>query len=324
MTSLTQLQELRLLGEYNDFQTTGPGPTALLRALAHLPSLHTLVMECTVVAAYLPLHSLTHPLRLHKLAKGIEEPSIEVLAAAELNLCERNKAGLEVEDMWLSMATRLGRDVKAVRIKERGLSIDCPSSANQQALDVLFPNAECLADEALASSHTAFATSHSILAPRSGEKSKRKGSTTGSDWDNMDIEEMESLSNNTAYTQARVLSKAIGFKSEAVVSTAMSIICQSVKIDSLTHPLRLHKLAKGIEEPSIEVLAAAELNLCERNKAGLEVEDMWLSMATRLGRDVKAVRIKERGLSIDCPSSANQQALDVLFPNAEVSFVPVW
>ncbi|KAJ9504525.1 hypothetical protein QJQ45_005465 [Haematococcus lacustris] len=250
MTSLTQLQELRLLGEYSDFQTTGPGPTALLRALAHLPSLHTLVMECTVVgqqqlhallaltqltclevygfsgltssqagaacswkqleiwrldwvsAAYLPLHSLTHPLRLHKLAKGIEEPSIEVLAAAELNLCERNKAGLEVEDMWLSMATvsllielylshsrftaqqplqssvasssspeghitpggpgsstgqggqqgsaagaqplmqRLGRDVKAVRIKERGLSIDCPSSANQQALDVLFPNAE--------------------------------------------------------------------------------------------------------------------------------------------------------------------------------------
>ncbi|MGQ3286071.1 hypothetical protein, partial [Bosea sp. (in: a-proteobacteria)] len=34
---------------------------------------------------------------------------------------------------------------------------------------------KCLADEALASSHTAFATSHSILAPRSGEKSKRKG-----------------------------------------------------------------------------------------------------------------------------------------------------
>ncbi|KAJ9516908.1 hypothetical protein QJQ45_027301 [Haematococcus lacustris] len=32
----------------------------------------------------------------------------------------------------------------------------------------------CLADEALASSYTAFATSHSILAPRSGEKSKRK------------------------------------------------------------------------------------------------------------------------------------------------------
>ncbi|GFH19229.1 hypothetical protein HaLaN_16143 [Haematococcus lacustris] len=61
-----------------------------------------------VTAAYLPLHSLTYPLRLHKLVKGIKEPSIEVLAAAELNLCERNKAGLvldEDEDLCLSKAT---------------------------------------------------------------------------------------------------------------------------------------------------------------------------------------------------------------------------
>ncbi|KAJ9532550.1 hypothetical protein QJQ45_010629 [Haematococcus lacustris] len=153
MTSLTHLQELRLLGEYSDFETTGPGPTALLRALGHLPSLHTLVMECTVVgqeqldallaltqiarldvygfsgltssqagaacswkqleiwrldwvsAAYLPLHSLTHPLQLHELVKDIEEPSMEVLAAAELNLCERNKAGLVLDrGMYLSKA----------------------------------------------------------------------------------------------------------------------------------------------------------------------------------------------------------------------------
>ncbi|KAJ9532572.1 hypothetical protein QJQ45_010687 [Haematococcus lacustris] len=59
-----------------------------------------------VSAAYLPLHSLTHPLRLHELVKGIEEPSIEVLAAAELNLCERNKAGLALyDDLCLSKAT---------------------------------------------------------------------------------------------------------------------------------------------------------------------------------------------------------------------------
>ncbi|KAJ9505842.1 hypothetical protein QJQ45_010631 [Haematococcus lacustris] len=51
-----------------------------------------------VTAAYLPLHSLTHPLRLHKLVKDVDEPSAEVLAAAELNLCERNKAGLELDD----------------------------------------------------------------------------------------------------------------------------------------------------------------------------------------------------------------------------------
>ncbi|KAJ9532555.1 hypothetical protein QJQ45_010639 [Haematococcus lacustris] len=59
-----------------------------------------------VTAAYLPLHSLTHPLHLTHLVRDIEEPTIEVLAAAELNLCERNKAGLELDDcMCLSKAT---------------------------------------------------------------------------------------------------------------------------------------------------------------------------------------------------------------------------
>ncbi|KAJ9532159.1 hypothetical protein QJQ45_003930 [Haematococcus lacustris] len=62
-------------------------------------------------AAHLPLHSLTHPLHLVRLVNGIEmdgiaEPSIELLAAAELNLCERNKAGLVLEwGMCLSRAT---------------------------------------------------------------------------------------------------------------------------------------------------------------------------------------------------------------------------
>ncbi|KAJ9533990.1 hypothetical protein QJQ45_027091 [Haematococcus lacustris] len=51
-------------------------------------------------AAHLPLHSLTHPLQLAQLG-GVGPVGAEVLAAAELNLCERHKAGLEVEDMWL-------------------------------------------------------------------------------------------------------------------------------------------------------------------------------------------------------------------------------
>ncbi|KAJ9533645.1 hypothetical protein QJQ45_026721 [Haematococcus lacustris] len=51
-------------------------------------------------AAHLPLHSLTHPLQLALLG-GVGPVGAEVLAAAELNLCERHKAGLEVEDMWL-------------------------------------------------------------------------------------------------------------------------------------------------------------------------------------------------------------------------------
>ncbi|KAJ9532900.1 hypothetical protein QJQ45_011011 [Haematococcus lacustris] len=57
-------------------------------------------------AAYLPLHSLTHPLHLDQLVGDIKETSVEVLAAAELNLCERNKAGLVLERcMCLSRAT---------------------------------------------------------------------------------------------------------------------------------------------------------------------------------------------------------------------------
>ncbi|KAJ9532183.1 hypothetical protein QJQ45_003909 [Haematococcus lacustris] len=62
-----------------------------------------------VTAAYLPLHSLTHPLNVYYLCDKAdhteEQPSIEVLAAAELNLCERNKAGLMCHDMHVSMAT---------------------------------------------------------------------------------------------------------------------------------------------------------------------------------------------------------------------------
>ncbi|KAJ9532563.1 hypothetical protein QJQ45_010649 [Haematococcus lacustris] len=53
-----------------------------------------------VSAAHLPLHSLTQPLQLALLG-GIDSVGAEVLAAADLNLCERNKAGLEVKDLWL-------------------------------------------------------------------------------------------------------------------------------------------------------------------------------------------------------------------------------
>ncbi|KAJ9532192.1 hypothetical protein QJQ45_003934 [Haematococcus lacustris] len=248
VSSLTQLQQLRLTDAYRAWHKGGPGPMALLSALAHLPSLHTLVMDEIVVgqeqldallaltqitslevpafsgltssrasadcswrqlkahtmdwvtAAYLPLHSLTHPLWLHRLVGDVKEPSIEVLAAAELNLCERNKAGLVLDDnITLSKATvdmlteqylshsrhtaqqlthptmassssfeghitpgwqgsstgqggqqgsaagghalmqRVGRCVKAVRIRWQGPGAKLMSTANRQALPVLFP-----------------------------------------------------------------------------------------------------------------------------------------------------------------------------------------
>ncbi|KAJ9532573.1 hypothetical protein QJQ45_010686 [Haematococcus lacustris] len=248
VSSLTELQQLRLTDENKGLYESGPGPMALLSALAHLPSLHTLVMDDYVVgqeqldallaltqitrlevygfsgltssrasaacswrqlkahtmdwvtAAYLPLHSLTHPLWLHRLVGDVKEPSIEVLAAAELNLCERNKAGLVLDDnITLSKATvdmlteqylshsrhtaqqlthptmassssfeghitpggqgsstgqggqqgsaagghalmqRVGRSVKAVRIRWQGPGAKLMSTANRQALPVLFP-----------------------------------------------------------------------------------------------------------------------------------------------------------------------------------------
>ncbi|KAJ9532218.1 hypothetical protein QJQ45_003888 [Haematococcus lacustris] len=154
VSSLTQLHQLKLLDEDRDCSFTGPGPMALLPALAPLPSLHTLVVDDIMVgqeqldalleltqitslelygfsglttsnasaacswrqlkvrvldwvsAAHLPLHSLTHPLHLVRLEKLSEEPSIELLAAAELNLCEHNKAGLVLDEgMYLSKAT---------------------------------------------------------------------------------------------------------------------------------------------------------------------------------------------------------------------------
>ncbi|KAJ9532904.1 hypothetical protein QJQ45_010998 [Haematococcus lacustris] len=277
VSSLTQLQQLRLTDEIRAYYESEPGPMALLPALAHLPRLHTLQMSEFEVgqeqldallaltqitrlqvqrfsgltssrasaacswkqlkldvmdwdsAAYLPLHSLTHPLHVYQLVGAmiedvemgdiemevIEEPSIDVLAAAELNLCERNKAGLVLDgDLCLSKATvdllteqylthicpadqqpphptvvsssshsgpstslvsssspeghitpggpggnigqggqqgsaaggqplmqRLGRCVKVLRINKQGRCKECLSSANQQALDVVFPKA---------------------------------------------------------------------------------------------------------------------------------------------------------------------------------------
>ncbi|KAJ9532565.1 hypothetical protein QJQ45_010694 [Haematococcus lacustris] len=259
VSSLTQLQQLRLTDESRGWYKGGPG-LSLLPALAHLPSLHTLVVDELVVgqeqldallaltqitslqvaafsgltssrasaacswrqlevhtmdwvtAAYLPLHSLTHPLHLTQLVGymmegveegDIEEPSIEVLAQVQPNLCERNKAGLVLEwPLCLSKASvdllterylshsrrtaqqpphptvasssspeghitpggpgssrgqgvqqggsaagaqplmqRLGHYVEAVRITGQGLSEECLSSDNRQALAVLFPKA---------------------------------------------------------------------------------------------------------------------------------------------------------------------------------------
>ncbi|KAJ9533226.1 hypothetical protein QJQ45_018349 [Haematococcus lacustris] len=636
--SLTQLQQLLLT---NDCDTTGPGLMELLLALAHLPNLHTLLIDgdvegqekldallaltqitrlevygfsgltsgvsaaCSwrqlkvrvldwVSAAYLPLHSLTHPLRLHKVVMDVKDPSIEVLAAAELNLCECNQAGLEMNvDMCLRKATvdlltelylshsrrtaqqpthptvassshsgpstslasssspeghitpggpgsssgqggsaaggqalmqRLGRCVKVLRILVPGLGEARLSSANLQALPVLFPIAdivfklivfafcnddvglmdkssedEVITDNRLQGLHglppelldavlrqldassrqqvfrtskllaTAllqgvpriklrYPTQHDImgqhlreLAPfltevlqkrqhpklrltlepassltdaiqRRGEAEPAAAAAdaacltawtlgavplcgavdclTISCLHTLEVDEylvgQEQLDALLALTQITRLelwgisgltsgaSAACSWR-QLDVTRLHWVSAAYLPLHSLTHPLRLHKVVMDVKDPSIEVLAAAELNLCERNKAGLARNvSLCLTKATvdllteqylthscraaqqpthptvasssspeghitpggqgssigqggqqgsaagahplmqRLGRDVKAVHIKEQGQSKDCLSSANQQALGVLFPNADVSFVPMW
>ncbi|KAJ9532071.1 hypothetical protein QJQ45_003748 [Haematococcus lacustris] len=68
VSSLTHLQQLRLYDQYRAYREhkeIGPGPMALLQALAHLPSLHTLLLEDYVVGqeqltALLKLTQITH------------------------------------------------------------------------------------------------------------------------------------------------------------------------------------------------------------------------------------------------------------------------
>ncbi|GFH21797.1 hypothetical protein HaLaN_19165, partial [Haematococcus lacustris] len=73
---------------------TDASQRAVLSALAQLPSLHTLELPVTDVSQLV----------------GSEEVGVEVLAAAELNLCEYNKAGLE------ALLQRLGPYVNKVTI----------------------------------------------------------------------------------------------------------------------------------------------------------------------------------------------------------------
>ncbi|KAJ9504843.1 hypothetical protein QJQ45_013648 [Haematococcus lacustris] len=281
VSSLTQLQQLTHTDENRGLYETGLGPMALLSALAHLPSLHTLQMSeyvvgqeqlgallaltqitslqvqrfsgltsswastaCSwrqlevnwmnwVTAAYLPLHSLTHPLRLYQLVGNmnlyelegdIEDLSIEVLAAAELNLCENNKAGLVLDGaLCLSKAT-----------------------------------VDLLIEQYLSHSRR---TAHQPPHPAVASSSSHSGPST-------------SLASSSS-PEGHITPEGPGSSSGQGVQQGWSV--------AGAHPLM-----------------------------------------QRLGRYVKAVRIKKQGLSKCCLSSANQQALDVLFPNADVSFVPVW
>ncbi|KAJ9532068.1 hypothetical protein QJQ45_003752 [Haematococcus lacustris] len=285
VSSLPQLQQLTHTDENRGLYEGGLGPMALLSALAHLPSLHTLQMSdysvgqeqldallaltqithlsiekftgltsfrasaaCSwrqldvhkmdwVTAAYLPLHSLTHPLQLHHMVgnmmedfalgsmgmEDIEGPSIELLAAAELNLCVRNTAGLVLDGgMLLGKAT-------VDLLTEQYLS-----HSRRTAQQPPHPTV------ASSSSHSGSSTSlASSSSPEGHITPGGPGSSTG----------------------------------------------------------------QGGQRGSA---------------AGAQ------PLMQRLGRDVKAVRIKAQGRSKECLSSANQQALDVLFPKADVSFVPVW
>ncbi|KAJ9532916.1 hypothetical protein QJQ45_011000 [Haematococcus lacustris] len=119
--SLTCLQSLEL--GINGVEAGYWFLTLLVPVLASLPSLHTLLLlQDTVhgdqVDVLLAATQITHlqvysigclvsrvqgvsSLQLEAAGGARDSVGAEVLAAADLNLCERNKAGLEVKDLWL-------------------------------------------------------------------------------------------------------------------------------------------------------------------------------------------------------------------------------
>ncbi|KAL6759976.1 hypothetical protein V8C86DRAFT_1184023 [Haematococcus lacustris] len=102
-TQITRLQAWRLF--YLGFTDCTSGTSCNLRQL----ELYDMDWD---TAAKAPLHSLTHPLRLTELGVRAEQDTEVMagdvrftrLAAAEHNLCVCNKAGLEVELMYLHIA----------------------------------------------------------------------------------------------------------------------------------------------------------------------------------------------------------------------------
>ncbi|KAJ9532569.1 hypothetical protein QJQ45_010690 [Haematococcus lacustris] len=404
VSRLTQLQQLRHTDIHRGWYEGGPGLIALLPALAHLPSLHTLVVDDDVVgqgqldallaltqithlsitkftgltssrasaacswrklgvhtmdwvtAAYLPLHSLTHPLHVYQLVgammedveigdidmEDIEEPSIEVLAAAELNLCERNKAGLVLDGaLWLSKATvdllteqylshsrhtahqpshptmassssfegqitqggpgssngqggqqgsaagaqplmqRLSRCVKAVHIKEQGLSEELLSPDEQEALDVMFPDADLAAAE---------------------------------------LNLCERNKAGLVLDVSLCLGKAtVDLLTEQYLSHSRRAAQQP------THPTVASSSSHSGPSTSLPSSSSLEGHITPGgpgSSSGLGVQQVSAAggqaLMQRLGHYVKELRITKQGLSEECLSSAILQAIAVLFPDAEI------
>ncbi|KAJ9532911.1 hypothetical protein QJQ45_011006 [Haematococcus lacustris] len=154
LLALTQITRLKLL-TFSGLTSSRASAACSWRQLG----VHTMDW---VTAAHLPLHSLTHPLHLTQLVGDIEEPSIEVLAAAELNMCERNKAGLVLDgNLCLSKAT-------VDLLTELYLSHICP--ADQQ------PPHPTVASS---SSHSGPSTSLASSSPEGHIMAGEPGSSTG-------------------------------------------------------------------------------------------------------------------------------------------------
>ncbi|KAJ9532182.1 hypothetical protein QJQ45_003913 [Haematococcus lacustris] len=356
----SRLQQLRLGWGYWDF-------TPHLAPLApHLTQLAVAFIKSNESG----LVGLTHPLHLALLG-GKVSAGADVLAAAELNLCERNKAGLEVDDMWLGRGSfdlltkqHVSRNCPAahqaphptVASSSSGQEGSQGSAAGGQApmqhlsycvkklLDLpeeiltavlrqlddgnsrlrVFMTSKRLATALL--QHTpSIQLTHPlavdlVCAPGDESLAVAVGTLTCLQSLKFDLDDLEAgdwflpvlvpmlaslpslhtlllLQEIVHGDQVDVLLAATQithlqvYSISCLVFSRVSAACSwrqleveemdwlsaaHLPLHSLTHPLQLAQLG-GVGPVGAEVLAAAELNLCERNKAGLEVEDMWLN-----------------------------------------------
>ncbi|KAJ9532207.1 hypothetical protein QJQ45_003890 [Haematococcus lacustris] len=345
VSSLTQLQQLRL-----SCGDSAPDATRLLQALAHLPSLHTLVLGYYVVghrqldallaltqitrlevfdysrlsssrasaacswrqlivwqldwvtAAHLPLHSLTHPLCLQQLGPDVDELTIEVLAAAELNLCEHNEAGLALNvSLCLSKATM---DLLTEQYLSRSHTAHHLSHPTVASSSHSWPSTS-LASSSHSGPSTSLASSSHSGPSTSLASSSHSGPSTSL------------ASSNHSGPSTSLASSSHSGPSTSLASSSHS--GPSTSLASSSHSGPSTSLASSSSPEGHITPGGPGSSTGQGVQQGVSAAG-GQALMQRLGRYVKAVEITGQGRSEARLSSANWQALAVLFPNAEIVF----
>ncbi|KAJ9532549.1 hypothetical protein QJQ45_010630 [Haematococcus lacustris] len=388
VSSLTQLQQLRL-----SCGDSAPNATRLLQALAHLPSLHTLVLGYHVVghrqldallaltqitrlevfeytrlsssrasaacswrqlkvwqldwvtAAHLPLHSLTHPLCLQQLGADVDELTIEVLAAAELNLCEHNEAGLALNvSLCLSKATvdllteqYLSRSHTAHHLSHptvassshSGPSTSLASSNHSGPSTSLASSSHSGPSTSLASSSHSGPSTSLASSSHSGPSTSLSSSNHSGPSTSLASSSHSGPSTSLASSSHSGPSTSLASSSYSGPSPSQQYLSHSRRAaQRFTHPTMASSSSHSGSSTSMASSSSPEGHITPGGPGGNIGQGVQQggsaaggqALMQRLGRCVKAVKITGQGLNEARLSSANLQALAVLFPNAEIVF----